>query len=35
MYGAMVGVLLLYRAAVWARKRNPGAAVKRPVGCAT
>jgi sulfoxide reductase heme-binding subunit YedZ len=31
MYGALVGVLLLYRAAVWARNRNPGTAVKRPV----
>jgi len=31
MYGALVGVLLLYRAAVWARKRNPGTAVKRTV----
>src|ERR1017187_2291305 len=31
MYGAIVGVLLLYRVAVWARKRNPGPAVQRPV----
>ena len=31
MYGALVGVLLLYRVAVWARKRSPGVAVKRPV----
>jgi hypothetical protein len=30
MYGALVGVLLLYRTAVWARKRNPGTAMKRP-----
>jgi sulfoxide reductase heme-binding subunit YedZ len=30
MYGAMVGVLLVYRVAVWAKKRSPGVAVKRP-----
>jgi sulfoxide reductase heme-binding subunit YedZ len=31
MYGGFVFVLLLYRTAVWALKRKPGAAVKRPV----
>jgi sulfoxide reductase heme-binding subunit YedZ len=31
MYGAMVGVLLLYRAVARAMKRKPGLAVQRPV----
>jgi sulfoxide reductase heme-binding subunit YedZ len=31
MYGAFVGVLLLYRAVVWAMKRKSGAGVKRRV----
>jgi UTP:GlnB (protein PII) uridylyltransferase len=31
MYGALVGVLLLYRVAVWARKGKRGAAVRPPV----
>jgi sulfoxide reductase heme-binding subunit YedZ len=31
LYGALVGALLLYRAAVWARKGKPGARVKQPV----
>jgi sulfoxide reductase heme-binding subunit YedZ len=30
MYGAMVGILLTYRAIVWALNRRPRAAVKRP-----
>ena len=30
MYGALVGILLVYRAVVWARKRKPSAMVKRP-----
>ena len=30
LYGALVGGLLVYRAAVWAMKRNCGAPVKRP-----
>jgi sulfoxide reductase heme-binding subunit YedZ len=30
MYGALVGGLLVYRAAVWARKRTPGTAAKSP-----
>jgi hypothetical protein len=28
MYAGLVGVLLAYRAGVWALKRRPGAAVK-------
>jgi hypothetical protein len=31
MYGALVGVLLVYRAAVWAMKRKPRVVVQRPV----
>ena len=31
MYGAIVAILLAYRAIVWAMNRRPRAAVKRPV----
>ena len=31
MYGALVGILLLYRAIVWARNRRPRVAMKRAV----